>query len=99
MVLKPLQHPPQTTCASPMLVSPARERKSFQSMLMRDRFAIVNPFFGDFEGKTCSFCFVGNGWFIFNVSKTRGTSCLLMRSSGVKPSMRPQVVIRMLCDL
>jgi hypothetical protein len=26
-------------------------------MLMRDRFAIVNPFFGDFEAKTCSFCF------------------------------------------
>ncbi len=26
-------------------------------MLMRDRFAIVNPSFGDLEGKTCSFCF------------------------------------------
>jgi hypothetical protein len=37
---------------------------------MRDRLAIVNSFFGDFEGKTCSFCLVGYGGFIFNVSKT-----------------------------
>lgn len=50
------------------------------------------------RAKLSASAFVGKPWFIFKLWKTLGPF-LLMRTSVVKPSRLPQVVIKIACDL